>query len=354
MISLREFTRQDFDMVKEFYGRAYNGDIARKEKAFRWLQSLNTFDENNNYILIFVDGKLVGYWGLMPIRIFFYGQPFFALFSHETLIDPYYRRQGLAKKLLSKLNKSNRLIASLWHNEKIMDIKNKGGWFNIGKYRPLKKIYNLENIVNFKLKNQFFKKIIIYFSKPYFRIRHSDCNRIQSNYDIELVLKCDNEFDHLFMNVAPKLGILSDRTSAILNWKYIDIPHKDYIFLATREKGRISAYAVLRIDEQDGNIRKGIIVDILGDPDKSEPVSCLVRKCEEIFLENKVDFSVCLVQPEIFRNIFKKNGYYQAKSKKTDCLLIFNEDKIPNKDKELVKNINNWYLTYGDSDGDMW
>jgi hypothetical protein len=79
---------------------------------------------------------------------------------------------------------------------------------------------------------------------------------------------------------------------------------------------------------------------------------CLAKKCDEIFLDHKVDFSVCLVQPESFRNVFKKCGYYQGKSKLTDSLWIYNEKKCTN--SELVRKIENWYFTYGDSDGDSW
>ncbi len=352
MITIRRFTNQDFDLVSEFYRRSISGDIERKTKAFKWIQTANPFSNNeDNYALIFLDGKLIGYWGVMPVKFYYFGAPFLALFSQETLVDPAYRRQGIAASLLDEINRSSQLMISMWHNEKILAIKRKAGWSNIGKYKPLKKIYNLDNLLKLKLRNGSLSKILARFSIPFRRVWRSENKRL-GDYDIQLVEKCSSQFDHFFADVAPKLGILSDRSSATLNWKYIDIPHKQYLFLTARKKGNICAYVVLRIEEQDGGIRKGIIVDLLCDPDEPEALLGLAGRSDEIFREGKVDFSVCLVQPEKFRNVFKKTGYHEAKSGRTDSLWIYNEDKGPNKD--MIKDMSNWYITYGESDGDVW
>jgi len=338
--------------VKEFYERSYQGDFGKKTEAFRWITGNNPFrDRNNNYILIFKNDRMAGYWGLMPIRFYFLGKAIEGVFSQEALIDPYCRREGIATKLLKEINQSGNFMISLWHNEKVLAILKKGGWVDVGNYQPLKKIYCLENLLKLKLKNRLLREMITIFLESYYKMRGSKLKN-GSHYSIEFTRKCSNEFDHFFMKVAPKLGILSDRTAVILNWKYIDVPYKEYLFLTARKNGRISGYIVLRIEEQDCKIRKGIIVDLLCDPDEPETLICLAKKCDEIFLENKVDFSVCLVKPNIFRDIFIKNGYFKAKSKDTDSIWIYNQHKSPN--RELTKNINSWYFTYGDSDGDMW
>ena len=100
------------------------------------------------------------------------------------------------------------------------------------------------------------------------------------------------------------------------------------------------------------NFRKGVIVDILTRPDEPEAFDCLVEKCDSIFRQQKVDFSVCLVQPKVFRAVLKKRGYRPGKVRATDSLWIYDNEAFL--DKEMITNIDNWYLTYGDSDGDMW
>jgi len=151
MISIRRFTFQDFDAVQEFYSRAIEGDIDRRIEAFRWIQMHNPFhnpfkDVNNNYLLGFSNDKLIGYSGIMRVRFYHFGRPFYALFSQETLVDPSYRRHGLATKLLAEVNRSDSFLVSLWHNERILALLGKKGWINIGSFRPLKKIHKLESL----------------------------------------------------------------------------------------------------------------------------------------------------------------------------------------------------------------
>ena len=352
MISIRRYTNQDLDTVKEFFFKAFEGDIPRKIDAFSWIQTQNPFaDRDNNYFLIFFNRKLVGYWGIMPMKCYHFGNPIQALFSHEALVDPTYRGRGLAAKLLREVNRSDRFLVSLWHNEKILSILEKEGWSNIGNFRPLRKIYKLENLIESKLRSRFLQKPLIQFSTLWLKMRSSP-KKTTIEYKIEFMNKCGAEFDNFFMRVAPKLGIVSDRTSATLNWKYRDIPHKKYTLLTAMREGHMCGYTVLRVENQEKTIRKGTIVDLLADPDEPEPLSCLIDRCEEIFLNNGVDFSVCQVSLPIFRNIFKEKGYSETKIRPTDSLYIYNDEMSP--DRDSVRDIRNWYFTYGESDADMW
>ena len=350
MLSIRTFKSNDIDIVSEFYERVFDGDVDRKMTAFKWIQAANLFGESErNYILIFVDGKLVGYWGIMPTLLYYCGHRIIGAFSQEALVDPTFRKQGIGTKLLEEVNRTANLMVSLWHNRAVLAIKKRGGWFNVGQYRPLKKIHRVRSIL--KLRNPYVPKILGQILKSRFGADEFQ-KRIAPGYDLVFVDKCGNEFDHFFMDVSPRLGIMSDRTSKTLNWKYIDIPHKKYIFISAKKEMKLCGYAVLRIEEQYNQIRKGIIVDLLTDINEPEALVYLIKKSDEIFSQNNVDFSVCIVQPGIFRNVLKKNGYYEAQSKKTDSLWIYNENNSP--DKEVIKNMSNWYFTYGDSDGDMW
>jgi ribosomal protein S18 acetylase RimI-like enzyme len=352
MISIRKFTDEDSGSIYDFYTRAYNGNLSRKYEAFKWIQNQNPFyDPQNNYVLIFSEEKLAGYWGVMPIKLYYLGAPFFALFSQETLIDPFYRRQGLATKLLQEVNKSHHLLVSLWHNKKILAITKNNGWINIGFFRPLKKIYKLDNLLRIKLRNRFLSKLL---SQPSnFLIKMKRGNKPASkSFKINQIRKCGKEFDDFFFRVAPKLGIISDRTSATLNWKYLDIPHKNYIFLEARKGNEIFGYTVLRIDNQGHNIKKGIIVDLLADPNEIQALVSMIQYCDGIFIKNNVDFATCQASLDIFRNVIKKQGFYEARLNYTSSLWIYNQKNSPN--EEAIIAIKNWYFTYGESDGDMW
>ncbi len=354
MISIRRFTSQDFDLVQEFYERAFDGDVQRKMSAFKWIQTRNPFaDSERNYILIFSDEKLVGYFGLMPIRVYESGKPFMALFGQEVLIHPSHRGMGLAKKLLVEINLSNQLLIGLWLNEKILALIQGGGWSRIGHYGVLRKVYNVEALIKLKVKNVYLRRLLTGGAKAWFR-RGSSEDAENKGYAVEIMEKCGVEFDRFFSDVASRFGMICDRNSAVLNWRYLDIPYKKYTFLAARKNGKISGFAVLRIEDQIGpiRIRKGIIVDILAHPDEPEAVEVLAKRSEQIFVKERVDFSVVLVLPEGFRAVFRKLGYRAVRGRRTDSLLINHENLIPN--SGVVKDMRNWYLTFGDSDSDLW
>ena len=61
---------------------------------------------------------------------------------------------------------------------------------------------------------------------------------------------------------------------------------------------------------------------------------------------------MCLAQPQVFRAVLKSRGYRPGKRLPTDTLWIYDNGAFP--DKQMMTNIDNWYLTYGESDADMW
>ena len=355
-IHIKRYGNEDLRLVKEFYERSYQGDLNRKIVAFRWMAENNPFiDQGNNYVLVLKDGKVVGYCGSMPMRFYLNGQPFMAIFGQEILVDPSVRKQGLATTLLREIKYSNCFWISLWFNENVLSILQKEGKLNIGYFRPLKKIFKIESLFRVELKerikNRIIENILLKLARRYHRLRHEK-KREKEQYDVEGVETFDSRYDEFFLRLAGKFKLISDRTSQTLIWKYIDIPHRQFRAFCVRKNGNLVGYIILGIEHQEHNIKKGIIADLLIDPEEVEGLKSLLRISDRFFIENGVDFSVCHVSSPIFRSVMRKQGYYEGKQVKCDCLLIYNEKLSPN--PEIVKDINNWYFTYGDSDYTMW
>jgi len=350
-VTVRPYQGSDLDSVLRFYSTAFGGDRGQKEEAFRWIQQNPSLTgDTQNYLLMFSDDRLIGYWGLMPARFFCSSVPFPGLFSQEALIDPAYRGEGLGHVLLDAVNRSGRFMISLWHNQRIQAIKTKGRWLNVGWYRPLKKVFTLRGLVATAWRQDVAGKISSFVSPIAARSVGSEAVAA-GGFEVEEALRCDREYDELFYRTAAKLGMVSDRTSAILNWKYVDIPHRRYTVLSAKKAGSLRGYLVLRVENR-AHFKKGVIVDLLVDPEEPKALDVLLSRCEGIFGQEKVDFSVCVLQTESLRKVFYSRGYYSASSRLTDSCLIFNQDRAP--DSGPATRLDRWYLTYGDSDGDMW
>ena len=355
-IHIKRYENQDLDSVKEFYERSYQGDLGKKLEAFRWISENNPFrDPNNNYVLIFKSRELVGYFGIMPVRFYLNGQSFMAIYGHETLVDPSFRRQGLATALLNEIDHSGSFYIGLWYNENLLRVLQRVGWKSVGHFRPLRKIFKVENLLRLEIRkrinNRIIENVLIELARRYYGLK-SEKKYEGEQYRVEAVKRFDGEYDGFFLRVTQNFKLISDRTSQTLNWKYIDIPHRQFHSFCVRKNRILVGYVVLGVEQQENNIKKGIIADLLIDPKENGALESLLEASGNVFIGEGVDFAVCQVSFPLFRTVMRAHGYHQGERGKCDCLLIYNEKY--SLDPEVVKDINNWYFTYGDSDYTMW
>jgi GNAT superfamily N-acetyltransferase len=344
---LREFQESDISKIADFYADAFGGDVQKKMAAFRWIHSCNPRKNLEcRYLVAFSDESIAAYWGLMPVNFYVSGRLFSGAFIQEALVRPSHRGHGLASKLLKESQRRSSFLVSLWHNEKVLSMEQKAGWVEVGKFSPLKKVFRLRNFMRHRLTVRMFWAFLGTSLIPNRALSKRD------SYEVLPLARCGPELDDFFYAVAPEYGIISERTSAILNWRYIDVPYGKYTMFLAKREGEICGYVVLRIETITPNFKKGIIVDLLARPAESEALNCLIEKCDSIFRQEKVDFSVCLAQPKAFRTILKRWGYRPGKRRPTDSLWIYGNEAL--RDRQMITNIDNWYLTYGESDGDMW
>jgi len=345
---LRTVEESDVAGIADFYADAFGGDVQKRIAAFSWIHFSNPcVDPERRYLLALSNESVAGYWGLMPANFYVSGRPFRGAFSQEVLTRPSFRGRGLASMMLTEVQRRNPFQVGLWANSKIIAMLQKAGWIKVGAFSPLKKVFRLRNFMRHRLT---LPMLWTFFRTSLIPGRRAHSDRV--GCEVLPVTRCGPEFDDFFYSVAPEFGVISERTSSILNWRYVDIPYGKYTVLLARRKGEICGYAVLRVETIAMNFRKGIIVDFLARPDQPEALDCLIEKCDSIFREKKVDFSVCLAQPPVFRAVLKSRGYRPGKRLPTDTFWIYDNGAFP--DKQMMTNIDNWYLTYGESDADMW
>ena len=357
-IQIKRYENEDLSLVKEFYERSYPGDLGRKIEAFRWITGNNPFRApKNSCVLILNHGKVVGYCGIMPMKFYLNGQPFMAIFGQEILVDPSFRGQGLGSKLIRELKSSKYFWISLWFNENLLPILQKEGKLNIGYFRPLKKIFRMDNLLKLKaqewMNHRIIENLLTRLAKRYNRYKLNHEKKYEGDpYHIEPIVRFGSEHDDFFFRVVKHFRLISDRTSQTLNWKYIDIPHRRFYAFGVRKDKAMVGYIVIGVEQREQSIKRGLIADILIDPKESEAIGSLLKVSEDLFMREEVDFSVCQLSFPMFQKGMKARGYHNGKRAKCDCLLIANEKYTP--DPEIVRDIHNWYFTYGDSDYCLW
>jgi len=352
-MQIRPYQAADLDAVTDLYRRAYRGDIARRRQAFEWIQHHNPCtDEDAEYLLMWEGPQVVGYWGRMPVRLYVRGNPVAAAYSQEALVDLSQRGRGIAKALREVVDRTPRPLMSLWHNEPIVAILSAADWTEVGPLRTLKKLYRIDRLAASRFKNPLLRGMAAL-------LRFAPMPRTQrapsppGSYDVDHVRTCGPEFDHLFQRAVTQQAVITERSAAILNWKYCAIPHQTYRVLVARRAGVLLAYCVVRVQVHEDGVRRGLVVDVLCDLAEPEALDALAVHCDRYFRDQDADLAVAECSPLRLRQAFHQLGFRTARPTKTSALWVRNQELVP-KGAQLLHDIHEWYLTYGDSDSDMW
>jgi len=158
------------------------------------------------------------------------------------------------------------------------------------------------------------------------------------------------EVDALFERVSCRLGLIVRRTSASLTWRFLQKPGGMYRVRAVHDsEGELCGYAVLKIGRLETG-RWGRIVDLLVDGDKPGAFDELISDaCAQFSAESVTHIEMaCTYRPFIER--LARHGFLRARKPYGFMVSGWQEHF---RDTQ-VGDINNWYLTLSDADGDAW
>ena len=323
--------------------------VSKRLEAFNWITRSNPRAKNiSPGFIIDQGGKTIGYWCRMPIHLFIHGQKYIAFFSHECLVDASMRGQGFAKMLLEKLEKETPfLLLSLWHNRSTYFLHVNRDWKPLY-YRPSLKIIRLKQMLRDWVKRNPVTLVpLIAISLWGWVVEMKRPLAPEKNLQISEIDNFDERFDWFFEQILHKLPVITERSSEILRWKYSLIPYIQYQKLKVERNGNICGYSILRKERN-----KGIIVDFLVDPDDIPAFHLLLSHSIKFFRNQKVSFVECLFTHSRFRNLARRHGFFPGKRKRENSLLVKDRSGILN--AHLLNSLDNWHITFGDSDRDMW
>jgi hypothetical protein len=309
--------------------------------------------EDARYYLIEDNGRVLAYSGRMPTNIIYQGTLVHAFFVHETLVHPDYRRKGLGIDVHQEvLKESCGLCIGLWANEKLLPLLLKTGWRAVGDQILYRKIISFSGV---------FKKLM----------RFARCNNLISTIDrlylplwlnsrfhptpevtVFRISRFEKEMDKPLLDIISQYNIITCRDSAWLNWKYVDIPYREYTVYGVKKDNIFKGYVALRLEtDTDSLLRKSLIVDLLCDPGEKDCFLALISASEQFSKSDRCDYIVCFFTFQPFLEWLKELGYSAIGTKGREHFLLSNTDKIDH--PEFALTFANWYLTYGDSDYDM-
>jgi GNAT superfamily N-acetyltransferase len=170
---------------------------------------------------------------------------------------------------------------------------------------------------------------------------------------IDKVARFDDAFDAFWARVGQKYPVALVRDAAWLNWRYKDVPTRDYRALAAYDGQRLVGYAVTRSSTFQG-VRTGLIVDLLVEPTQQgeQAAQALVAEATSSFIQEGLHLAGCLMLPtsQEFRAL-RRQGYWvcpkRLEPQPFPLTTRIYSDKVP---RSLLQDLRCWHFTMGDYD----
>jgi hypothetical protein len=158
------------------------------------------------------------------------------------------------------------------------------------------------------------------------------------------------ETDALWAGVAPRLGVAAVRDAAYLRWRFEKAPHARYTLLQVRRGGALRGHAALRLPGSGEPGANAVVVDLLASPDEPRAVTALARAALALSRAAGAPSLLAFTTLAPFRRALARLGFLRAPRPQTFVL----SNLEASAHFESLSDPAAWYLTFTDSDGDMW
>jgi len=219
-------------------------------------------------------GKVVSASTLLGVRASWRGEPILAILGVNLVVDPRYRRQGvyraLATQIRDDIQDAGYRFMSAFPNQKSMPQMVKSDMYHMVSRVPLViRPLNAQALPAGYVGNALLRWGVNFgwaiASRTLWRERFPS----QNKPGLCLVAEgkeLDEAYDRFWERVKLKYDLMVVRDRAFLQWRFCDIPTRDYQILSARRDGELVGYMVLRQTEVRG-IQAGVIADFLVVPE---------------------------------------------------------------------------------------
>ena len=301
-------------------------------KALLWeweyLSSTAALGGEFDPVIVVVGDKVVGFNGVIPVRVYFDGKVQSAIWSCDFIVDPSLRGQGIGKMLKQELKKRYSLIATSGVSEQASRLH-----FSImsdysESIRIYRKIIRPDSFKSRLLYAFQFTSSIVQLWSP-----------LPQLYKLaeEKALPDVKELDALWLVSQPGYQRVVVRDGAYLVWRYQQHPLANYRYITARDDcDQLKGLLVFRVSDD-----RAYLVDYVGPANDLVLKTNLVRYFV-ITQENVKSIAATTSDSELAR-VFAANGFYRTRAVHRFFVAA----------RENRNSADSWFITAGDSDGDL-
>ncbi len=326
-------------------------------KMMEWLAFHNPHADVNDYTYFIaeLEGKVIAFHGHMPVKFNYGGRIEKAFHLHDLYVHKEHRDQGMGFWIVLALaeaieDHTKSFMCLFGMNPINLVIQRRMGYYETKTYKWVKLLHPQKQL---QRRLKFAPLVKVALPVSVFFLRFVDQIILLMNPGKSKIIpieRFDQRFDQLQEKIQPKLNISTVKDSTYLNWKYIDRPYKREQVFAVEEQDEIKGFIVLSVSPYLKKFPQGLIVDIAADPDDTKTINSLCRKAISFFKsEMKVHKINCLLTDQRFVKVLRKYLFVEQPGK----ALMLGNLEYAGDDTETLKDIDNWHLTYGESDAYM-
>jgi GNAT superfamily N-acetyltransferase len=169
---------------------------------------------------------------------------------------------------------------------------------------------------------------------------------VQRNLEIEEIERFPDEMEPFWVDMREQLPAVFDRSTAALNWRFVDCPGLAYRRFLLRRDGRICGYLVTRLGSTE-ELPVGIVADMLAAPADTEAVDLLLGLAKTVLFP-QCEYLEAAASAPFLSVALRRAGFLRTRTMRptvvcTDCRLR----------EQIAAHGDDWYFTKGDHDWDQ-
>jgi len=268
--------------------------VERKAETWDWMFACPAGNQDHKTRLLFLqkDGVPVGGQILIPTMLVVNGQSYEASLPSSTLVHPDHRGIGL-RLVRAPLQRDDMPPSSfgLAREDRLNDYYVKSGGALSPPRTLCRKIYNFGKVVSERKPIPgILSQALTAVGKIGVAATNMRRPKPGSNEVVSQIETFSEEFDSAWDEVAPRIGFAQVRSSRFLNWRYVDMPIREYQRAELRRDGRLVGYVVISLYQVQGSL-VGRVVDIFGYDDDARDYALLLGWADRQFVAQRCDRS---------------------------------------------------------------
>jgi len=295
------------------------------------------------------ENELAGQYLVLPIKFIVQSKTIIGTLSLNTLTSPKFQGKGLFTKMAKETYKDCTI------NNALFTI----GFPNPQSYPGFVRKLDFKHLGDIPLLIKPLKYGKIFFSifnknrKKHGGSININSADIKNNNISEFIFnnkKLKDKYSEFWDSISKQYTLSTLKDFTFLNWRYNEIPTRKYRLFYLEENNNIKGLIIVKAENVWG-FNVGLVMDLLVIDNNKYVGKKLLNFVKQVFKKSNLDFIATLHNRTNEYGLLKSNGFFSVPQKilpqKIHFIVKLNKDFS---DSELLFDLNNWKLTFGDYD----